>query len=234
MSTWWEHIGNTLGTSRIQKMVFNDHPFLLALNTPLHRVGTFIMHTTYVCWAKVTVITDNMTKMLLNHAYLRRLIAWLKLGIWRQKLGGARMPTLAIGNDVQDFCQVSSFLFMNLVQLAYNLFMQIITHEEIIIIVLLQTIFEFTCGAITFCNTVLCIFIIYVRRVQVMIVLWELCALVGFVTQVGWNYELISRKQSKKLLWRQSMGLGLFTFTCLPLQKCHTFTGFPMVTRSVM
>lgn len=56
-------------------MVFSDHPCLLALNTPLHCVGTF-MDTTYMCWAEVTAITDNMTKMLLNHAYSRRLIAW--------------------------------------------------------------------------------------------------------------------------------------------------------------
>jgi hypothetical protein len=56
-----------------------------------------------------------------------------------------------------------------------------------------------------------------------MIALWELCALVGLVTQVVWNYDIISRKQSKlqKNLWQQSMGLGLFTFTCLPLQRCH-------------
>jgi len=101
---------------------------------------------------------------------------------------------------------------------------------EIIIIIFGKTIFEFTCGAITFYNTMLCIFI-YVRRLQIMIVRWELCALVGFVTQVGCNYDLISRKQSElqKLLWQQSMDLGLFTFTCLSLQKCHTLTGFPTV-----
>jgi hypothetical protein len=62
--------------------------------------------------------------------------------------------------------------------------------------------------------------------------------LVGFVTQVGWNWDLINFKETKKIakivVANNPWAWVFFTFTCLPLQKCHTFIGFPTVTRSVM
>lgn len=69
-----------------------------------------------------------------------------------------------------------------------------------------------------------------VRRLQVMILLWELCALVGFVTQVGWNYDL--KFQGNKASCKNCCGNNpwawvFFTFTCLPLQNVILLLGFP-------
>jgi hypothetical protein len=146
-------------------MVFNDHPFLLALNNP-PPPGGLPLCTQFMCaelrsqqspiiWLKCFWIMHIREKA----------NCMIKLGIWRQKLGGTRMPTLATGMMFKTFAKshhFSSWIWCNVYMLAYNCSCRS-SHMRDNHNCFSQTIFEFTCRAITFYNTMLRIFI-YVRE----------------------------------------------------------------------
>jgi len=146
-------------------MVFNDHPFLLALNNP-PPPGGLPLCTQLMCaelrsqqspiiWLKCFWIMHIREKA----------NCMIKLGIWRQKLGGTRMPTLATGIMFKTFAKshhFSSWIWCNVYMLAYNCSCRS-SHMRDNHNCFSLTIFEFTCRAITFYNTMLRIFI-YVRE----------------------------------------------------------------------